>query len=129
MCSDNPSGHLFAGGRRNYYYALIEIPLLVTTIVAGEFCHQQTPSILSIIQMPLREPKTRSFYQQIHPDVEWTRNVHWKFSYSLQKGYRIRISLSTCPIATYLKSPSHDKHYYPHIQISAKCSHSLLSML
>ena len=40
MCPDILSGHLFAGGRRNYYYALIEIPLLVTTIVAGEFCHQ-----------------------------------------------------------------------------------------
>ena len=30
----------FAGGRRNYYNALIEIPLLVTTIAVGEFCHQ-----------------------------------------------------------------------------------------
>ena len=33
---------LFAGGMRNYYHALIEIPLLVTTIVVGEFCHQHS---------------------------------------------------------------------------------------
>ena len=35
----------FAGGRRNYYNALIEILLLVTTTVAGEFCHQQVRCI------------------------------------------------------------------------------------
>ena len=40
MCPDHPSGHIFAERRRNCYYALIEIPLLVTTIVAEEFCHQ-----------------------------------------------------------------------------------------
>lgn len=42
------------------------------------------------------------------------------------KAAPIWISLSTRPTTTYLKSPSHDKHYHPHIQISAKCSHSLL---
>ena len=36
----------FTGERRNYYNALIEIPLLVTTIVAGEFCYQQLPYVL-----------------------------------------------------------------------------------
>ena len=31
----------FAGVRRIHYNTLIEIPLLVMTIAAGEFCHQQ----------------------------------------------------------------------------------------
>ena len=44
--------HLFAGGRRNYYYALIEIPLLVTTIVAGDvrtsFCRRKEELLLCV---------------------------------------------------------------------------------
>ena len=38
----------FAGGRRNYYNALIEIPLLGITIVAREFCHQQGRKLKSL---------------------------------------------------------------------------------
>ena len=52
MCPDILSGHLFAGERRNYYYALIEIPLLVTTIVAGDvqtsFCRRKKELLLCV---------------------------------------------------------------------------------
>ena len=65
MCPDSPLNIFFEGERRIHCNALIEIPLLVTTIVVGEFCHQhhggsvgaQTISFSDAVAKLLCDPK------------------------------------------------------------------------
>ena len=107
MCPDNPSGHLFVGGRRNHYNALIEILLLVTTIAVGEFCHQQFG--LKNVRATYQRLMTKIFKPLIGHTIEvyiddivvkgktrGENDQHLEEVFHLLRKYGMKLNLSKC---------------------------------